>query len=361
MRLIVAVGARPNVVKAAPLLPELAAAGIEAEVAFTGSRATARDDGRGGSPSFYGVEMPAPTWYLDVGADTIAVQTGRALTAFEELFARQRPDAALVIGDVNSTLAAALAAAHAGIPVAHLGAGLRCGDPMLPEEINRLLVSRISALHLAPSEEAVENLVSEGIEEDRIHFVGNMMAESVLKHLDEIKREDPARRFELERYVLASFHRDENIGDKERLERLLGALGGIELPIVMPDVSDIGGLLAEFGLRLPPNIRLIDVVPYSMMLALERDAECIVTDSGGVQEEACIICTPCVTVRRCTEHAATLKYGGNRLSTANRDMLRAAVSGALEVKRSWPRPHRWDKAVSDRVARVLKRGVPRLT
>lgn len=360
MRLIVAVGARPNVVKAAPLLPELQSAGIDVDVAFTGSREVARDE-PSGPPSFYGVQMHAPTWYLDVGADTNSVRIGGALNAFEELFSRERPDAVLVIGDVNPTLAAAVASARAGIPVVHLGAGLRCGDPALPEEINRTLITRVAALHLAPTEDAVENLIAEGVNEERIHFVGNMMAESVLRHLDEAKRLDPATEFGLDRYALGSFHRPENLGETTRLARLLDSLAALDLSVVIPDIGGLREAIARFDLVTPANVRLLDIVPYRMMLALERDAACVITDAGGVQEEACTLSTPCVTVRRCTEHVATVVAGANRLAEPTPDALRAAVAEALADAPSWPAPPRWDKAVSDRIARVLKRGVPRLT
>lgn len=362
MRLIVAVGARPNVVKAAPLLPELISADIEVQVAFTGSREVGREDAEGGPPSFYGVGMAAPRWYLDVGADTNAVQIGRALAAFEQLLDKERPDAVLVIGDVNPTLAAAIAAARAAIPVAHLGGGLRCGNAGMPEEINRLLVSRIASMHLVPTEEAVENLVREGVDAERIHFVGNMMAESVLKHLDEVKRTDAAGEHGLKRdeYVLGSFHRPENLGSKAKLELLLAGLGSIPGTVAVPDIASIGELANHHGLEIPRNVRLLPAVPYRSMLALERDARCVVTDSGGVQEETCTICTPCVTVRECTEHVATIATGGNRLSSPGPAALSAAVNAASGGKRTWAPPSRWDKAVSGRIVRVLKRGVPAL-
>lgn len=363
MRLIVAVGARPNVVKAAPLLPQLVSAGIEVDVAFTGSREVGREDVHGGPPSFYGVHMAAPRWYLDVGADTNAVQIGRALAAFETLLDRERPDAVLVIGDVNPTLAAAIAAARAGIPVAHLGGGLRCGDASLPEEINRMLVSRVASVHLAPTEDAVENLAREGIEGENVHFVGNMMAESVLRHLDEVKSLDAASVYGLERdrYILGSFHRPENLGSRARLELLLAGLGALQSTVAIPDVAEIAGLVERHELQVPDNVRLLPAVPYRSMLALERDARCVVTDSGGVQEESCMTCTPCVTVRECTEYVSTVATGGNRMSSAEPAALAAAVRAARESKRSWTPPSRWDKAVSGRVVRVLKRGIPKLS
>ena len=166
MRIIAVVGARPNFVKIGPLLPELEAAGIPVDIAFTGSRESSRTEGADSRLTFYGVSVPPPRWFLDVGAGTHAVQTGRSLVALEGLFADERPDAAMVVGDVNSTLAAAIAAVKLGVPVVHLGAGLRSGSWSRAEEINRSLISRIAALHLAPTEDAMDNLESEGVDSE---------------------------------------------------------------------------------------------------------------------------------------------------------------------------------------------------
>lgn len=359
MRLIVAVGARPNVVKVGPLLPELLRAGIDARVAFTGSRGVGHPEDTGGAVSFYGVEMMAPDWFLDIGTGTNAVQTGRAMAAFEELFAVARADAVLVVGDVNPTLAAAVSAAKAGLPVVHLQAGLRCGDLRVPEEVNRVLISRVAAMHLTPSERALENLEDEGIEPERIHFVGNMMAESVCRHMDEIRDLDAAGAlgFSAKQYVLGSFHRPENLGNAERMREIVGGLARSPLPVVIPDTGGLKAAIESAGLEVPAAARLFASVPYRDMLALERDAAVVVTDSSGVQEEACTISTPCVTVRECTEHSATLDVGANRLAAADAEAIREALVEAMNSTASWRSPKRWDQAVSDRVVRALKRGI----
>lgn len=358
MQLIVAVGARPNVVKVAPLLPVLERAGIGVDVAFTGSRASSRDESVG-APTFFGVPMRAPRWYLDVGTDTHAVTTARAMHAFESLFATKRPDAVMVIGDVNPTLAAAISAARARLPIIHLGAGLRSRDLNMPEEVNRVLISRITALHLAPTEQALNNLLSEGVPSDRVHFVGNMLAESVLCHLDDVKRLNAAEDHGLapRRYALGSFHRPENLAVRKRLVGICEGMSTSGMTTLVPDDGAFAGAMDDCGLTAELRPTLISSVPYRTMLALMRDAACVVTDSSGVQEEACTIGTPCVTVAGRTEHEATVAIGANQLSEATQHDVASAVRSAAQSGRVWPTPQRWDRAVSDRIVRAIRRGV----
>ncbi len=367
MRIIVVVGARPNIVKVAPLLPAFAKAGITADVAFTGSR-TLTEDPRGdgddqlGTVSFHGITIPTPTWFLDIGEGTNAVTTGAALVALEELLATERPDAVLAVGDVDPTLALVIAAAKLRLPVAHLEAGMRCGNFALPDEINRVLISRVTSLHLACDETSIANLIAEGTDPERIVLVGSMLAESVILHAEGIRKLDAAAAYGLTRcaYVLAGFHRVENLSDHGRMQSILDGLGAIDLPVLLPDAAGVGAAVEKFGLRVPASVRLVDPVNYHDMLALLRDAAVAVTDSSGVQEETCMLDTPCVTVRPCTERAAPLIGGANRLCDANVEAVVSAVDDALAGPRRWLRPKRWDKAVSQRVVRSIKRGVPPL-
>jgi len=359
VRLIVAVGARPNVVKVGPLLPELLRAGIDARVAFTGSRRVDHPEDAGGSVSFYGVEMMAPDWFLDIGTGTDAVQTGRAMAAFEELFAVARADAVLVVGDVNPTLAAAVSAAKAGLPVVHLQAGLRCRDLRVPEEVNRVLISRVAAMHLTPSERALENLEDEGVDPERIHFVGNMMAESVIRHMDKLGSHDAtqAAGFPAGEFVLGSFHRPENLRSLGRMTGITDGIARSPLPVVIPDAGGFAAALDLLGIERPASLHIVNAVHYRDMLALERDAAAVLTDSSGVQEEACTIQTPCITVRECTEHSATVDVGANTLVAADAEAIRAALVQSISSTATWRSPKRWDQAVSDRVVRALKRGI----
>lgn len=356
MRIIVVVGARPNFIKIGPLMPALAAAGIDAPIAHTGQHY----DASMSDIFFSDLDLPAPTWFLGVGSGTHAVQTGRAMIALEELLVAEHPDALFVVGDVNSTLAGALAASKIGVPVVHLEAGLRSGDMSMPEELNRLVTDQLSSLLLTPTPSAADNLAAEGIDPERIDFVGNIMAESVLRNVPGLAERDVAERLSLTpgEYVLATVHRPENTDIRENLAQIVAGFSALELSVLFPVHPRTRPLLADAGLSDDDSqVRLVDPVGYLDILALQRDAAAVVTDSGGIQEETCMLHTPCVTVRRNTERQITLEIGSNRLVSANRDEIAAGVAAALQAPREWPLPERWDDAVAARVVAVLERGV----
>lgn len=359
MRLIAVAGARPHFVKLAPLIPEMVRVGIQFDVVFTGSRWGGRPQPLASEMTFYGVQVPAPRWFLDIGSGTHGVTTGRAMQALEQLFSAERPDAVFVIGDVNAALAAAISGAKAGIPVVHLDAGLRCGDLSDPEEVNRVLISRVAAMHLCPTEEALENLEDESVEPERIHFVGSILGESVLRHLDGLGKADTAQRYGLTRkeYLLGCLHREQNLGSRDRLSHILSGMAQTGIPSLIPDTNALRGAIAAHGIAIPPSVRVVDAVTYAEMLTLERDAAAVVTDSSGVQVESCMLFTPCLTVSPHTEQTATLEVGANRLCDAASDAVRGGIAQLLADHPSWVTPKRWDQAVSDRVVRALRRGV----
>jgi UDP-N-acetylglucosamine 2-epimerase (non-hydrolysing) len=356
MRLIVVVGARPNFIKIGPLMPALAGAGIDARIAHTGQHY----DVAMSDVFFSDLDIPQPTWFLGVGSGTHAVQTGRAMMALEQLLFDEKPDALFVVGDVNSTLAGALAASKIGIPVVHLEAGLRSGDMSMPEELNRLVTDQLSSLLLTPTSSALANLTSEGIDADRVSFVGNIMAESVLRNFDRLKERAIAERYSLTsgEYVLATVHRPENTDSREKLAEIVAAFTALDMPVLFPVHPRTRPLLEGAGMGAgQSSIVLADPVGYLDMLSLQRDASVVVTDSGGIQEEACMLHTPCVTVRNNTERQITLELGSNRLVAARREEITVAVAEAACAPREWPIPERWDDAVADRVVAALERGI----
>ncbi len=355
MRIIIVVGARPNFIKVGPLMPALADAGIDAAIAHTGQHY----DASMSDVFFRDLDLPEPAWFLGVGSGTHAVQTGKAMMALEELLVAEKPDALMVVGDVNSTLAGALAAVKIGIPVIHLEAGLRSGDMSMPEEVNRLVTDQLSAMLLTPVASAAENLIAEACDPARIHFVGNIMAESVLRHLPRISGRDVCGRFGLEPggFALATVHRPENTDHPERLSAIVGALERIEVPVLLPAHPRTRPLLKDSGVRAGGNVAVVDPVGYLDMLALQRDAAVVVTDSGGIQEETCMVRTPCVTVRRNTERQVTVEIGSNRLVGADTGAIVDAVTSALNAPRDWVVPERWDLDVSARVVEALKGGI----
>lgn len=356
MRLVVAVGTRPDVIRVAPLLPELESAEIHCDVAYAGPRAIAHPPSGG---SFYGVTFPEPTWLMDPGGGTDAATTGKLMLAFENLFAGVAPGAVLVVGDSNTALAAAVSAARAGLSVIHVEAGLRCGDLSAPDEINRVLVSRVAAMHLTPTERALENLEDEGIEPERIHFVGASAPEAALKMLDRIGTVHPCEEYGLtpKHYVVASVRRPDNLRDPMRLAGIVEGIGRSAVPVLMPDASAFLQALAERRLPVPASVHLSEMVPYPSMLACTRDAAAVITDCGALAEEACVVGVPCLTVRHCTKQEATVAVGANRLVAANGESIETALAEVMGRRASWVLPKRWDRAVSDRVVRAIRRGV----
>jgi len=356
MRLIIVVGARPNFVKVGPLMPALRGAGIQADLVHTGQHY----DAAMSDAFFADLDIPEPTWSLGVGSGTHAVQTGTAMMRLEKLFVAERPDAVMVVGDVNSTLAGALAAAKLHIPVVHLEAGLRSRDMSMPEEVNRLVTDQLSAMLLTPVREADDNLLAEGVAPERIHFVGNIMAESVLRNLPRIEQRDVAARQGLAagEYVLATIHRPENTDYPERLGAIAEALQSSPMTVILPAHPRTRPLLEAAGLSSDSGgVRVVEPVGYLDMLALERDAAAVITDSGGVQEETCMLGTPCVTVRRSTERGVTIEVGANVLVSAEEALISTALGEALAKPRTWQVPESWDTGVSERVVQALEAGI----
>ena len=352
MRVIVVAGARPNFVKIAPLVPTLRAAGIQTDIAHTGQHY----DALMSDIFFDDLSIPAPTWSLEVGSGTHAQQTARAMERLEELFDAERPDAVIVVGDVNSTIAGALAAAKLGIPIVHLESGLRSWDTSMPEEINRIVTDRISSLLLTPSQDADEHLRAEGAADERIHFVGNIMVESLLTNLETAEGVDVEGIYGVKpgEFAVATCHRAENTDDPEVLAGIMTTLASLDMPVLLFVHPRTRAALADLDLDLDSGgLILHDPVGYLQMLALQSAAALVVTDSGGMQEEACVLGTPCVTMRRNTERPITVEVGANRVVAALPDAIRAGVADALAAPRGWKVPDRWDASVSSRIADVL--------
>lgn len=356
MRLMTVVGARPNFIKVAPLILPFDAAGIEHLLVHTGQHY----DASMSAVFFSDLEIPEPKWYLGVGSGTHAVQTAVAMMRLEELLVREQPDAVMVVGDVNSTLAGALAAAKVNMPVIHLEAGLRSGDMSMPEEVNRLVTDQLSALLLAPTHDAIAHLAAEGIEAERVRLVGNIMAESVLAHRETARERDVPSSLGLSvgEYVVATLHRPENTEHPDRLSAVMDGLAECGRPVVMPLHPRTAERLRTQRAHAGGQVRLLEPLGYLDMIGLLADAAAVVTDSGGVQEEACVLRTPCVTVRRNTERVVTLEHGANRIvDPTSAAVVGTALTEALAQPRAWPLPEMWDGFVSERVVDAILGGV----
>jgi UDP-N-acetylglucosamine 2-epimerase (non-hydrolysing) len=271
---------------------------------------------------------------------------------------RERPDLVVVVGDVNSTLAAALAAAKLGIPVAHVEAGLRSGDRSMPEEINRLLTDQIAEILLTPSRDADENLRAEGVDSSRICFVGNVMIDSLDVAMARMSGEQDLAAIGLEAgpYALLTLHRPDNVDRPEVLREILAAMDEIaqDVPVVFPAHPRAVARLKEYGLE-PAAVRVIDPLPYFTMLSVMNQAAVVLTDSGGMQEEATVLGVPCLTLRPNTERPITISEGTNRLvADRSRESILAAYAEAVEEPKSPSRPEGWDGRAALRIVDALE-------
>lgn len=349
------VGARPNFMKVAPVLRALdGRRGFASVLVHTGQHY----DERMSEAFFRDLGIRAPDANLGVGSGPHGRQTAAVMSALEPLLVAAPPDLVLVAGDVNSTLAGALTAAKLGIPVAHLEAGLRSGDRTMPEEINRLLTDQLSDLCLTPSPDGDEHLLREGIAAERIHFVGNVMIDSLLWHLPRARDLAVPEGLGLERgrYAVVTLHRPSNVDQQDVLADIVGALEAIaeRIPVIFPVHPRTAARMAEFGIRLS-RVRTIEPVGYLQMLGLLEGAGAVLTDSGGIQEETTVLGVPCLTLRDTTERPITIQRGTNRLVP---ERTRGAIVAAFDDAWGFPtegrRPALWDGGAADRVADVIE-------
>ncbi len=351
------VGARPNFIKAAPVIAALGALGVPQRIVHTGQHY----DPLLSDVFFEELGIPAPDVSLGVGSGSQAHQTAALLTALEDTFHADRPARVVVYGDVNSTLAAALVCAKSLIPLAHVEAGLCSLDPTMPEEINRRVTDNLSDLLFVTSPEGLDNLAHEGVDPTRAHLVGNPMIDTLLAHLD---RFDPvpvrARLGIPERYAVATLHRPATVDTPEAAGRLVAALRDLadRVPVVLPLHPRGRGTLRDAGLHELREVLVVDPLGYLDFLSLVRGAALVVTDSGGIQEETTILRIPCLTLRPNTERPITISHGTNRLVTPEElaSMVDLALAGGIKAPSEGP--PLWDGHAGERIARILAAQAP---
>ena len=350
------VGARPNFMKVAPLVAALARRGTPQRLVHTGQHFDERMSG----VFFEELGLPRPDAYLGVGSGSHAEQTARVMIAFERALAETRPRPALVVvpGDVNSTVAAALVAAKMGVPVAHLEAGLRSADRTMPEEVNRVVTDHLSDLLLTPSPDADENLRREGIDGGRVVRVGNLMIDTLRKHLAQARALAVPERLGLSRggYAVVTLHRPSNVDDPAVLGRLLGALARVarELPVIFPVHPRTRARLAAPGLADAAGaLRLVEPQGYLEFLSLTSAARLVLTDSGGLQEESTALGVPCLTLRENTERPITVSEGTNEVVGTDPERIVAAALRAAGGKTPRRCPALWDGRAADRAADAI--------
>lgn len=356
-KIINVVGARPNFMKVAPLVDAMKRREREFTplVVHTGQHY----DAMMSDAFFQDLGLPEPDIFLSVGSASHAAQTAAVMQRFEPVVLEEKPDWVLVVGDVNSTLACALVCVKMGIKVAHVEAGLRSRDRTMPEEINRLLTDQISDLLLTPSEDADANLRAEGIPDERIRFVGNIMIDSLNKQLERAKESKVRQQLGVadQDYAVLTLHRPSNVDDRDTLIRILGALEeiGSRLPIIFPVHPRTRKMMTELGLarhiESDRGLRLIEPLGYLDFLRLYSGARLVLTDSGGIQEETTVLGIPCLTLRENTERPITVEMGTNTIVGTDPKKITTAAFAALadNGRRSHRVPPLWDGHTADRI------------
>jgi UDP-N-acetylglucosamine 2-epimerase (non-hydrolysing) len=351
MHILHVVGARPNFMKAAPVLRALKARGARQTLVHTGQHY----DRNMSDVFFTQLAIPEPDWNLGVGSGSHARQTAEVMTAFEPVVLEAKPDVVLVYGDINSTVAAALVCSKLLVRIGHVEAGLRSFDRTMPEEINRIVTDRLADLLFTPSEDGDLNLKHEGVAPEKIHRVGNVMIDSLVQLL-------PAaltvpRNGLPEHYALVTLHRPSNVDDSESLKGILSSLLEVSerMPVVFPVHPRTRQRIADFGIDVA-KLHLVEPTPYIEFLALQRNAAVVITDSGGIQEETTYLGVPCITLRSNTERPVTVTMGTNVRVGQDRQKLRTELMKIYDGKaKTGAIPPLWDGHTGDRIADILMR------
>jgi UDP-N-acetylglucosamine 2-epimerase (non-hydrolysing) len=358
MKIISVVGARPNFMKVAPIhraIGKIADGKIEHLICHTGQHY----DEKMSKVFFEDLELPQPDFYLGVGSGSHAEQTGKIMIEFEKVLEKENPDYVLVVGDVNSTIACTLTASKLHIKTIHVEAGLRSGDRKMPEEINSVLTDSISDLLFVTEKSGLENLEREGIPDEKVHFVGNVMIDSVVYYLPKAEKSDVLKNLDLEnnRYILVTLHRPANVDNPDKLRKIIDMLQRLSerRKIVFPVHPRTRKNLERFGIGEPGgNVLLTDPIGYIDFLALTKNAELILTDSGGIQEESTFLGVQCITIRDTTERPVTVEVGTNQLLGENLELAEQTANEVLDGKKKKGNiPELWDGKAAERIVETL--------
>ncbi len=355
MRLALIVGTRPEIIKMSPLIREAQQKNLDFVLIHTGQHYSYSMD----EVFFSQLNLPRPDVHLDVGSGLHGEQTAKILAGLESAFLKTKPDVVLVQGDTNTVFAGALGAVKLHIAVGHVEAGLRSFDRSMPEEINRVLTDHISEYLFAPTETAKNYLLKEGIEDSNIFVVGNTVTDAVMQHLKlvEPKANQILSKYGLssKKYFLVTAHRAENVDLKEKFSGLLKGLQNLVKEtgyrVLYPIHPRAQKMLDTFSLDTS-GLTLIDPVDYLSMLCLQAHAAVVLTDSGGLQEESCILKTPCVTLRENTERPETLEIGANLLAGTNPEKIVSCAKQMLTKNADWSNPY-GDGSTAEQILELL--------
>jgi len=354
-------GARPNFMKISPIyLESLKHKEIECKIVHTGQHY----DYEMSQSFFDDLEIPEPSFYLNAGSGTHAVQTAKIMEGFEQLCLRKPPDLIIVVGDVNSTLACSIVAKKLLIDVAHVEAGLRSFDHSMPEEINRIVTDSISDLFFVTEESGIENLKKEGKQDDQIFFVGNVMIDNLYHQLKKIddgfhkKVKHLSKYSEIGDYIFLTLHRPSNVDKKAQFEAIISAINQISdaYPIIFPVHPRTKMKIEEFNVKFPERVHLLPPLRFRESLFIWKEAVLVMTDSGGLQEETTALGIPCMTLRENTERPITLEKGTNVLAGTTKDSILSSFNDCIHMRRieNKPVPDKWDGRAAQRIWEIIK-------
>jgi UDP-N-acetylglucosamine 2-epimerase (non-hydrolysing) len=355
MKLCIILGTRPEIIKMSPVIRACEQQNMDYFILHTGQHYSYNMD----RVFFEQLELPEAQYNLDVGSGSHGEQTGKILVGVENVLQEEQPDVVLVEGDTNTVLAGALAATKLHIKVGHVEAGLRSNDRQMPEEINRVLTDHCSDYLFAPTENAKNILLGEGISDETIFVTGNTIVDAVQQNLELANGRDNALKdFNLDpkNYFLVTAHRQENVDVKKRFEGIINGLELIQtafgMPVIYPIHPRARKMMGHFGIRTD-GIEFIEPIDYLSFLQLEANARLVLTDSGGVQEETCILHVPCVTLRDNTERPETLEVGSNVLAGTNAESILGKTKGMLNRNNNWNNPFGDGKA-GERIVGIVR-------
>ena len=357
MKILHLVGARPNFMKVSPVMTELAKVkNVSQKLVHSGQHYS---DAM--SKIFFDeLKIPDPDINLDVGSGTHTYQTATTMLRLDQLFDQYTPDIVMLYGDVNATISGALVCSKRNIPICHVEAGLRAFDRTMPEETNRIVTDHLSDLLFTPSEDANINLQNENIDSDRIHFVGNIMIDTLVANLEKSETlwNTKTRQYFPKNYGLVTLHRPSNVDKEEILATLMEEIIKLSstIPIIFPVHPRTKSAIDPLNLiNHDENIKIIDPVGYLEFLALENHASFVITDSGGVQEETTFLKTPCFTVRANTERPITITSGSNTLVGNDSQNLSELIETSMSHEKTNPSvPPLWDGHTAKRIANIIK-------
>jgi len=357
MKICIILGTRPEIIKMSPIIRECQRRCLGFFILHTNQHYTENLD----RIFFKELNLPWPKYNLNIGSGTHGVQTGKMLIDIEKVLIKENPDVVLIEGDTNTVLAGALTAAKLHIKVGHIEAGLRSYYKDMPEEINRIVTDHCSDYLFAPTQNTKKILISEGIPKTKILITGNTIVDTVYQNLKLVKRKSKILKklnLKKDKYFLLTIHRSENVDKKEKLKEIFEGLkliyNKINLPIICSIHPRTKKKIKEFKLRIPEGIKFIEPVGYLDFLNLESNAKLILTDSGGIQEEACILKVPCVTLRDNTERPETLEVGSNILVGTDSEKIFIGVKKIIDKKRNWKNPFGSGKSAKIIINELLK-------